>query len=323
MKKYFLYVLAISSITLFLILNQLRNDNFNYIFSQKLILKDTNYAEPSVNEISTRDFLRYQCKLRKRIGGLPQYIKQAKHDLWRIDGAWFICMDEFLKPEYNNCTVLSFGINLDYSFDQEIYDRFKCRIESFDPFIEADLFKNIRSSDPSYYKAYQLKVNEKWTFHRIGLVGDVLEEKYANRVGWMASLNTILRIRGLLNKTLDLVKIDIEGNEADVINNLDMDYACQFIKQLVFETHPPRLGDQPFRLLSKLEKCFRLFHRDTRFFQGDTYGPTGHMTEFQNPDEFKLQLKMFKTEIDLASYLFCYGELYFINENFINKQTQK
>ena len=42
------------------------------------------------------------------------------------------------------------------------------------------------------------------------------------------------------------------------------------------------------------------------------------MTEFQYPEGgFKLELKNYKTEIDLINYMLCYGELYFVNRNFL------
>ena len=104
-----------------------------------------------------------------------------------------------------------------------------------------------------------------------------------------------------------------------------MNYACKYVKQFLLETHPPRghrknkiLYDETFyKLLRSLEKCFLLFHRDTRFFIGDKFdASTGHITEFQNKAGFLLQIGYFKNEMDLANFMFNYGELYFINRYF-------
>ena len=95
---------------------------------------------------------------------------------------------------------------------------------------------------------------------------------------------------------------------------MDVDYACKYIKQFMFETHK----NFKFHELSKFEKCFRLFHRDARLFMKDFINfPTGTLTEFQNPDGFLLEIKPFQNEINLAEYLFVNGEFYFINLNFI------
>ena len=63
-------------------------------------------------------------------------------------------------------------------------------------------------------------------------------------------------------------------------------------KQFLVETHfySNSKGREAYELIKKLETCFRLFHRDTRFFMHDTEGDTGHMTEFQNPNKFKLEM---------------------------------
>ena len=63
-------------------------------------------------------------------------------------------------------------------------DDFKCRIESFDPFIEAGMFKQLRSNPASKINEVSLKVNSKWTFHRIGLVGRKEFVKNENQIGW-------------------------------------------------------------------------------------------------------------------------------------------
>jgi hypothetical protein len=111
---------------------------------------------------------------------------------------------------------------------------FKCQIESFDPFYVSD--------------------------------SKLVTKK--NSIGWIAKFEDILEYTQLTNKT-----IDIEYNEWNVLMTLDMEYACKYIKQFMLETHPARIlsPDQrrdfnSLKLLRRLEKCFLLFHRDTRFF---------------------------------------------------------
>ena len=91
----------------------------------------------------------------------------------RIDGAWFICFDKnlFRTRENKCCTILSFGINKDPSFDIEMVYNNKCRAESFVPFVEADMFKAVRDKDPSLASAVTSNIESKWSFNRIGFVG--------------------------------------------------------------------------------------------------------------------------------------------------------
>ena len=85
----------------------------------------------------------------------------------------------------------------------------------------------------------------------------------------MKSLNEILEYTQLRNKVIDIFKIDIEHNEWEVLMDLDCDYACKYFKQFALETHPSAIYVSPvdsLKHLRILEKCFLLFHRDTRYF---------------------------------------------------------
>ena len=69
-------------------------------------------------------------------------------------------------------------------------------------------------------------------------------------------------------------------------------------------------------LLKKLEKCFVLYHRDTRFYREDASEPYGFWkTEFQEQIIYQILLADYKTE-KLFDFMFTYGELYFVNINF-------
>lgn len=120
----------------------------------------------SQNRIITRDFLRIDCKNTIRIGGPTEYVKNAPSPLYRIDGSWFICLDDHLAPKKNKCNVLSFGINNDYSFDEVMNKEYGCRVFSFDPFVEAGFFNEIRSSNKELAQSSIISINPKWTFYR-------------------------------------------------------------------------------------------------------------------------------------------------------------
>ena len=277
------------------------------------------------NLIITRDFVSYNCNRIVRIGGWENIIKNLTDKLYRIDGAWFVCFDNKIAPIINKCTILSFGINVDYTFDQELNRQYKCQVESFDPFFEANLFSEMRSKSDSLKMSPSLVVNANplWRFHRIGVVGPELV-KNMNQIGWLATFDEILKYTKLENKIIDIVKMDIEGAEYSYLNSLNIDYLCKYVKQFFIESHPKsgvskkETALNMLKLLRKLEQCFRLFKRDTRFFMQyniDQYG--SYRTEFQEPRDFKLELKHFENEIDLINFMITFGELYFVNLNFL------
>lgn len=118
------------------------------------------------------------------------------------------------------------------------------------------------------------------------------------------------------NQVIDIFKMDIEGPEKQMFESLDMSYACKYFKQMVFETHM----NFKFQDLVKLEECFFLYRRDTRFFELPLpySDKLGYLSEFQAPDGFKLDLKKYKNEIYLSEFMFVNGEFYFANENFFS-----
>lgn len=272
----------------------------------------SNYSSP------LKDFNRYNCSDRKRIGGKPEYTSKTKDPLWRIDGAWFFCFDSRLKPVKNNCNILSFGINNDDTFDSEMNLNYGCVVHSFDPYVEHSRFKTIRDSKIELKDSFKIKANEKWFFYRLGIVGSVKNIQTPTKIGGMNTLENILEMTGLRYKVIDMFKMDIERGEVDVLENFDIDYACKYYKQFALETHPEsNLDTYMYRLLTKLDKCFLLFHRQTRFYRGDTWAETGHKTEYQNPNGWSFNIKDYKDEITLATFILSMGELYFVNKNYI------
>jgi len=69
--------------------------------------------------------------------------------------------------------------------------------------------------------------------------------------------------------------------------------------------------DLIYNLLKRLEKCFSLFQRDSRFIAPPFDGEV-----FLNRN-FTIDTRNFISEINLSNFLFSIcSELYFINENF-------
>ena len=114
--------------------------------------------------------------------------------------------------------------------------------------------------------------------------------------------------------------MDIEGAEWKVFQQMDMDYACKYFKQLHFETHHEKRFSslENLELLKKLDKCFLLFRRDTRFFSPGSINPTelGVLTEYQR--DYPVNVRNYGRDgTELAAFILSYGEFYFVNKNFL------
>jgi hypothetical protein len=112
-----------------------------------------------------------------------------------------------------------------------------------------------------------------------------------------------------------MFKMDIEEGEKTVLEEIDMEY----VKQFALEVHL-KLRQDVRKLLTKLEICFYLYHRDTRFFMHDGLGATGHLTEFQAKNQTRIELATFQDEVEMAEFMFSMGKLYFINSNFLDSK---
>jgi hypothetical protein len=60
---------------------------------------------------------------------------------------------------------------------------------SFDPFVENDRSKRMRQNNSIY--SYQVALNDKWFFYRIGLT-DFEHRKNINKIGWMETFANII-----------------------------------------------------------------------------------------------------------------------------------
>ena len=145
----------------------MNSKNLNELFQLIQKKSKTNQCRNSTDPFLTRDYIFHKCIERRRIGG---QIK-PENKLERTEGAWFVCFDGNLAPIKNDCNILSFGINTDESFDYEMNKDYGCSVHSFDPFIEAVRFTNIRQSKKELQQSLKIDVNNKWKFYSLGITG--------------------------------------------------------------------------------------------------------------------------------------------------------
>ena len=226
-------------------------------------------------------------------------------------GSYFVCNDGRLKPQINSCVLLSFGSARQVQFDEYINKELGCIVHSFDPFIEPFNVEGIRSSKSNFKDSITVPINDKWFFHSLGISD---HQENPNKKKWLDTYPNILNYLNLNGKTIDIIKMDVEMAEypsLTFIMNTNPDLLCKYVKQIAIEIHPGLDHSFDYKAIHRLDLCFRLYKRDQRFFFN-----TNPMTEWQMPT-FQIDLKRFKNEVELAQWLFIYGELYFVNINFL------
>ena len=142
------------------------------------------------------------------------------------DGQKAICMDYRVDPDSRGCIVYSFGINNEWSFDKEM-ERYGCRVFSFDP--------SMNASDHRH--------SERIWFYNMGLADrdyEIIVRKRGIPSRWkmksLSSIHTMLRpIHG--NAEIDYLKIDVEGDEWGVIEDIIASGMLPKIRQIGIEVH--------------------------------------------------------------------------------------
>jgi hypothetical protein len=135
------------------------------------------------------------------------------------DGGWEICDDPDVRPR-QPCIIYSFGINYDFSFDDDAAQVYGCDVYCFDPSMAKEADKVERSKLVHFYK--------------IGLS----HEAASPPKGW--KLQTLGGIRAMLghkNKTIDVLKIDIESGEWNSIPEMVKTGQLKDVRQILFEYH--------------------------------------------------------------------------------------
>jgi len=163
------------------------------------------------------------CALKNYFGGIFGDLMLLMG--WGKDGQKAICMDYQINPDSRGCIVYSFGISSDWSFDEEM-QKYGCHIFAFDP--------SLNVSDHKH--------SEHIWFYQMGLADRDYEKtvlKNGIESKWkMKSLSSIhsMIVQGRAT-VIDYLKIDIEGDEWGVIENIIASGMLPNIRQMGIEVH--------------------------------------------------------------------------------------
>lgn len=160
---------------------------------------------------------RSSCQLAQDIGGRMLFKPSA------LDGQKSVCLDPKVVPQPGKCLVYSFGIDYEWSFDEQM-ELYGCEVFAFDPSMDMD------SHDHS------VGVH----FYDWGL-GHRNERGTGKKDGWnmrtLSSIYETLSSRHGPNRIIDYLKMDIEYDEWLVIPDIIQSGMLSRIRQFGAEFH--------------------------------------------------------------------------------------
>lgn len=210
------------------------------------------------------------CKIHARIGN-------------KTDGGWDICLTppfQLVQP----CLVYSFGIGDDWSFDDHIAAKYGCVVRAF---------------DPSINKVDHVRHDLIW-FYAVG-IGN--ENTHDPQNGWpLKKFSTLVSKCEDENKTIDILKIDVEGSEWGALAKMLEERMLNRVKQLAIEIHTPEL----YKVKSSIDDIIQY---STVLSQLELIGFRKWYWNFNIWGFFPAR--------DGSKYLSCCYELVYINMNFV------
>ncbi|XP_037782124.1 uncharacterized protein LOC119578636 [Penaeus monodon] len=166
-----------------------------------------------------------------------------------------MCLDERFDIQAGKCVVLSFGVNNEWSFEDDA-ERLGCKVYAFDPTMGKE--DHQRSANIRFFK---LGISDVAGEKGVGMNADPLDFNFRKPFP-VDRYENIVRRLGLEGRVIDFVKMDIELSELDVLRDLldDSPHLLRNINQIAIEVHHDlRHGD--FGPNSTVRKFWPLYHR--------------------------------------------------------------
>ena len=184
-----------------------------FIRAQKII--------PPIIQLPAEDFMRKMSsidhvRLYDRYLSSLQIMCQQNIRVGNIKaGGWNVCQDLKYRPKYP-CLAYSFGINTDWTFDEELTKTYGCDVFSFDPSIER---KDYRHS-------------AKVWFSNLGINDKNIDKNWKLR-----NIDAVMRMLNHTNRKLDILKVDAERAEWPSLLQMFESGTLQKVGQLYLELH--------------------------------------------------------------------------------------
>jgi FkbM family methyltransferase len=163
--------------------------------------------------------------------------------------------------------VYSFGVGQDISFDLRVIDLFRCSVFAFDPTPKAVQWIRRQNTPPQFHfmelgigaAAGEMVFHSPRTpGHTSYTVSDRSPAATSTITAPVADLPTIMR--RLRHDRIDVIKMDVEGSEYAVIDNLSQQRGC-LPQQLMVEFHHGMYGYTPRDTKQALDSLAQLGYR--------------------------------------------------------------
>ncbi|XP_068239962.1 uncharacterized protein [Palaemon carinicauda] len=171
------------------------------------------------------------------------------------DGQKVICMDPSLNIDPGNCVALSFGINDNWYFEDDL-ERLGCKVYAFDPTI--GLETHSRSSNIQFFK---LGISNYRGFKKIGMNKIPTDFNFTKEYP-VDTYENILEMLGLIDVPIDVIKMDVETSEVDFFHDVlyRTPHLLANIKQMAVEVHHDILEDGGVGQTSIQRTFWVIFH---------------------------------------------------------------
>ncbi|XP_041360024.1 uncharacterized protein LOC121376262 [Gigantopelta aegis] len=134
-----------------------------------------------------------------------------------VNDTWVICKDEPFQPG-QRCLVYSFGLTNVTPVEKYLASTMQCEVHYFQP--------NVEQNQPEYVFGVQV--------HAFGLASQNGRTEHGWRV---RTLNTIIQEMGHQNKTIDILKIDLDKWEWQALPEVVQSGALNHVTQLLLAMH--------------------------------------------------------------------------------------
>ena len=203
----------------------------------------------------------WACPLEERIQ-LRNPLSNKDREESHGDGGKWVC-DAGMLGKTRPCLVYSFGSNGDYSFELGLGKRTdgKCEVHVFDPFNTEPISATRRELNSTKEKL----AGENIHVHNFGIAShDYTTPPLTKWKGLTAEFKSLQSIASSLNhagRTIDVLKIDIDGGEYGLLDNSTfwdtLDQSGIKIGQLLLEVHFNAISPVTFRFRDELNNWVR------------------------------------------------------------------
>ncbi|KAG0726179.1 Methyltransferase-like protein 24 [Chionoecetes opilio] len=188
--------------------------------------KDSECHVPGLESIEQyRAYLHHaevQCNNLKTFGGKPPAPDAGKKR---------VCLDDRFNIQPGNCVVFSFGVNNEWSFEDD-FDKFGCKVYAYDPTMgkkdhqRSPNIKFMAKGIASYNGTKNIGMEKNWSMQKV--------DRFEN----------LVREAGVEGREIDYVKLDVELSEIDFMQDMlfNSPHVLAAIKQIGMEVH-----DGPFK----------------------------------------------------------------------------